>query len=338
MNFLELKKVSKTFSANKVATIRDVSFSLKNGEIFSLIGESGSGKSTLLRLIAGLEDVDEGEIFLEGVKVTGPAQNLVPGHSAIEIVNQDFELFEYLTISENIAHFIEFLDKTYRKQKVKELLEICRLSKYANNFPRELSGGERQRVALARALAKDPKLLLLDEPFSNLDVHLKNQLRFELREIIWQTGTTAIFVTHDTQDALVISEKIALLERGEITQMGTPHEIYNFPRSPYVASLFGEVNVVSGNELSVWAEEQTNSISVEKLFCIRPEHLVFDPSAKKIRGTILNKDYFGAYWQIEISVNENRTLLLNTGEQDLKIGDEIGIRLLPNSFHSFENE
>src|SRR5690554_4784039 len=244
MAILNLKNISKKYrSADKYA-VDKVSFSLEKGEILALVGESGSGKTTLLRLIAGLEHPNEGEIELNGNLIVSGKKSLPTNKRKTGMVFQDYALFPHLTIFENVAFGLKGLKKKETEQRVFETLELTGLEEDVKKYPHQLSGGQQQRVALARALAPRPELLLMDEPFSNLDTILRDQVREEVREIIKAMGITAILVTHDTKDAFSTADKIAVMLEGKLLQIDTPNTLYNDPNSSYVAALFGKSNNV----------------------------------------------------------------------------------------------
>lgn len=235
---LEIKNITKSFNNNEVEALIDVSFSLESGEIVSVVGESGSGKTTLIRLITGLETPDKGKIILNDTLVSSEIVFVPPEKRNVGMVFQNYALFPHLTVFENIVYGIS--KQKNKKERVLEMLTLVDLQGYEKRYPYELSGGEQQRVALARALAPNPDVLILDEPFSNLDVILRNQLRQEVASILQKTKKTAIFITHDIKDAVSISDKMIVLQKGKIVQQGTIKEICKNPNSNYVELLFKE--------------------------------------------------------------------------------------------------
>lgn len=239
---VELSHISKRYrNADKFA-VDDVSFLLKKGEILALVGESGSGKTTLLRLIAGLEHPDSGMIRLGGEVIVNGSRSLAANKRKTGMVFQDYALFPHLTIFENVVFGLNGLKKKEARERVYETLELTGLNEDMKKYPHQLSGGQQQRVALARALAPRPMLLLMDEPFSNLDTILRDQVREEVRQIIKSVGITAILVTHDTKDAFSTADKIAVMLQGRLLQLDRPDILYNDPSSTYVAELFGKSN------------------------------------------------------------------------------------------------
>lgn len=242
MSLLEVQRVSKTYPRGERPAVHEASLCMNEGEILALVGESGSGKTTLLRLIAGLETGDSGSITLDGRVIMEGRRQMDPEKRGIGLVFQHHALFPHLSVEKNIAFGLKKLRSGEVRGKVEELLALVGLPGHERRFPHELSGGERQRVALARALAPNPRLLLLDEPFSNLDPQWRVAIRDETQRILRQRGTSAILVTHHTQDALSVADRIVVLHRGVVQQEAVPREIYHSPANAYVASLFGLCN------------------------------------------------------------------------------------------------
>jgi len=231
---LQLKKLTKTFSKGKVKALNAISFSLHKGKILAVVGESGSGKTTLIRLITGLETQDYGTIAFKNNVLSSDSIFIEPEKRNIGMVFQEYALFPHFTVFDNVAFGIS----GNKKERVAEVLDLVALKGFEKRFPHELSGGQQQRVALARALAPKPELLILDEPFSNLDVILRQQLRSDIKKILKKTNTTAIFVTHDIKDALKISDEILVLQKGNLLQYGNTEEIFKNPNCEYVSLLF----------------------------------------------------------------------------------------------------
>ena len=236
---LEIQNLYKTFNSVYVYVLNNVGFSLKKGNILAVVGESGSGKTTLIRLIAGLETIDEGKIVINSNIVSSNSVFIEPQQRNIGMVFQDYALFPHFTIYKNIAYGLSKHEN--KVERVGEVLKLVGLSGMEKRYPHELSGGQQQRIALARALAPKPALLILDEPFSNLDVVMRNQLRKDILKILKKTITTAIFVTHDIKDALEVSDEIIVLKNGIVLQQGKTIEIFNSPESSYVKLLFDNI-------------------------------------------------------------------------------------------------
>ncbi|MEM7382185.1 MAG: ABC transporter ATP-binding protein [Bacteroidota bacterium] len=242
--------MSKAFRQKDGNVVDQVDLSMARGMVVSVLGESGSGKTTFARLIAGLEIPDSGSILLSGHTVSDASNFIPPEQRQIGMVFQDYALFPHMTVFENVAYGIQ--KGADRKQRVNEVLELVGLEKLTSRYPHQLSGGQQQRVALARAMAPEPQLLLLDEPFSNLDASLKRHLLAEVFEIIRKSQVTAMFLTHDTQDAMAVADSIVVLKDGRLVQQGTAHSLYEQPKSPYIASLFGPIVELGHSNLSLF--------------------------------------------------------------------------------------
>jgi spermidine/putrescine ABC transporter ATP-binding subunit len=281
MSYLTLENVVKTF--NKTEVVKKLSLEIQQGELMSFLGPSGCGKTTTLNMIAGFLDVDGGKIEVDGK----PVHLLPPNKREMGMVFQNYALFPHMTVFDNVAYGLK-LRKVAKKEinkRVLEALEMVRLSGYEKRYPKELSGGQQQRVSLARALVIKPKVLLLDEPLSNLDAKLRQEMREEIVDIQKKVGITTIFVTHDQEEALAISDRIAVMYEGRIEQVDEPATIYNHPKTDFVSQFIGEVNQVSGKvmetyennkcKLHFFGNEQIVSVNSTKDsevdFFIRPE-------------------------------------------------------------------
>ena len=241
---VELDGVTKRYG--EATAVDDVSLGVREGEFFTLVGPSGCGKTTTLRLIAGLERPNGGEVALNGTPVSSPDRFVEPEDRGIGVVFQEFALFPHLTAAENVAFGLEGWDAEAREQRVDELLDLVGLEAQGSSYPDELSGGQQQRVALARSLAPEPEVLLLDEPFSNLDVDLRVKMREEVRRILKETGVTAISVTHDQEEAMSISDRVAVMNDGRIEQVGDPEQVFQQPESRFVAGFLGHASFLPG--------------------------------------------------------------------------------------------
>ena len=231
---------------------QNLNLRFEEGKIIALAGESGCGKSTLLNLIYGLLDWESGDIIFDGKRLLGPKGNLVPGESEMKFVAQNFDLMPYSTVADNVGKFLSNINLAKKKETVTELLEVVGLEEYANVFPKNLSGGQQQRVAIARALSVLPKLLILDEPFSNLDFPRKIELREKLFRYVSRHNISLIISTHELQDVMPWLDQIIILQDGRLIQNNSPEETYKQPYNPYVAKLFGEVNIFSEAEMSAF--------------------------------------------------------------------------------------
>jgi iron(III) transport system ATP-binding protein len=253
---LNIKSLCKSFTRGNTV-LNSVDLSLEKGKILAIVGESGSGKTTLIRLISGLETPEKGSIMLNNTIVNSDTIFVNPEHRNIGMVFQDYALFPNFTVFENVVYGISIAND--KEIIVNEVLTLVGLQGYQDRYPHQLSGGQQQRVALARALAPKPNLLILDEPFSNLDSNLRIQLRNEIFGVIRSTGVTAIFVTHDTQDAMAIADDIVVLKDGEIMQKGTARDIYSHPSNYYIGSLFRELVILSNSDLKCFGYQNDNT-------------------------------------------------------------------------------
>lgn len=262
---LEFSKVSKTYRGGKRPAVDDVSFSVAEGEIVALVGESGSGKTTLLRLAAGLETPDSGTIAIDGNIVASDTDWTPPEKRKVGFVFQDGALFPHLSVAKNVAYGLRGRSREQTEAAVDYMLAMVGLNGFHDRYPHALSGGERQRLALARSLAPHPKFVLLDEPFSNLDPSLRRSLREEIQGILKKVNATAILVTHDTEDAAAVGDRMVVFRDGQIEQIGTPGELYREPKNGYCARLFGPSNQVKMNGSGVkWIRPEHMRLTVEK--------------------------------------------------------------------------
>lgn len=243
---LEIKNLSKIFDQNELPAVHDVSFSLEKGEILALVGPSGCGKTTTLRMIAGFEHPDSGSVILDGRVVADGRRFTPPEQRGVGMVFQEHALFPHLTVIENVAFGLAGQPKESASQKAAKMLSLLGLERLSNRYPHELSGGERQRVALARAVAPQPIVLLLDEPFTGLDADLRKQVREEVRVILKAIEATAIFVTHDQEEALFMGDRLAVFNNGRLEQIGAPEEIFHAPATRFVAEFMGQSDFLPG--------------------------------------------------------------------------------------------
>ncbi len=264
---INIKGVSKIYnpgSTQAVQALDTVSLTINDNEFFTLLGPSGCGKTTLLRLIAGFEQVSGGEILLFDEEI----ENLEPSQRSVNTVFQHYALFPHMSVAENVAFGLERLKKPKNeiKETVERVLALVKMSELADRNPNQLSGGQQQRVALARALAPSPKVLLLDEPLSALDLKLRQAMRQELKQLQQETGITFVFVTHDQEEALAMSDRIAVMSNGEVQQIGTPSEIYEHPVNRFVADFIGDTNFLEGEIVSLNDDLVTCRLGKESLF------------------------------------------------------------------------
>ncbi len=324
---------------NGEVVLDDVSFSLEQGQIGCLLGPSGSGKTTALRAIAGFQTLAGGAITAGGQLVSSAEKLVPPEHRGMGMVFQDYALMPHLTVKQNIAFGLHRLTPKAARDRVAEVIEQVGLNSAAQRYPHELSGGQQQRVALARAVAPRPRLLLLDEPFSNLDAELRERLSTELRDFLKNTGITALLVTHDQLEAFAIAEEIGLLENGKLVQWDTPYNLYHRPATRFVADFIGSGVFLAGKveqdgcvvtevgELygKLAGPSPVSSASVDVL--IRPDDVVYDPESL-LRARIVRRAFRGAeiLYTLELD-GGTRLLTLVASHHNHRIGDTIGIRL-----------
>ncbi|HUE89204.1 MAG TPA: ABC transporter ATP-binding protein [Vicinamibacterales bacterium] len=291
-----------------VAALRDVSLTVAPGEVVCLLGPSGSGKSTLLRLVAGVERPTSGRIAIDGVEVAGPRTFVAPEKRAVGMVFQDFALFPHLTVTENVAFGLKGVSKGASAKRVAAMLERVGLTRYARSYPHSLSGGERQRVALARALAPCPRILLMDEPFSSLDGRLRDHVRQETMDLLRETGTTTIVVTHEPDEALRIADRIALLREGTLEQVGSPQELYTKPATMFAARFFSDVNELPGTcrdgriETPLGTFDAPLSSTMAARVCIRPEHLRIASGPTSVPARVVRSEFRGEIDHVVLTV------------------------------------
>ncbi len=297
--------------------IRQISFTQKRQQKIAIVGETGSGKSTLLKIIAGLEQQDAGEVFLEGERVKGPADKLVPGHASIAYLSQYFELQKFLTVAQILSYANHLSDKEANK-----IYKVCEIDHLLTRKTDQLSGGEKQRIAMARLLISSPRLLLLDEPFSHLDMVHKNTLRNVIDNISDQLKITCMLVSHDPNDTLSWADKILVLKEGKVLQEGTPETIYKKPVSEYVAGLFGKYNIISPDLMNL-----LSLTAAKRKLIFRPEDFKLLPKGKKeLKGKITSMQFFGSYKEVVFEIVKTQ-VVVRTRNMKIKKGDSLYLSL-----------
>jgi len=321
-----------------VAVVRGMGFALAPGAIGCLLGPSGCGKTTVLRCLAGFEPVKGGTISLGGRIVSRPGASVPPEERSVGMVFQDFALFPHLTVARNVAFGLRRLAAAAAQRRIDEMLELIGLANAGGAFPHELSGGQQQRVALARALAPNPDLLLLDEPFSSLDIDLRERLTLEVRSILKAAGTTAILVTHDQHEAFVLADEIGVMNQGTIEQWDSAYRLYHQPRTRFVADFVGQgvflrgVAIGRGRVLTELGElASDNPLSMDEGAAVdlllRPDDIVHD-DASPWEAEVAAKAFRGAHFLYTLSLSSGtRVLSLVPSHHDHAIGERIGIRL-----------
>jgi spermidine/putrescine transport system ATP-binding protein len=327
---LIIQSVTKFFGAatNPVRAVDDLSLTVRENEFFTLLGPSGCGKTTLLRLIAGLETCDEGKILLDGQDIAALPPNMRP----VNTVFQSYALFPHMTVNDNIGFGLRMLgkEKNERDKAAAEALELMRMQDFGARYPSELSGGQQQRVALARALVNRPKILLLDESLSALDYKLRKDMQIELKRLQRETEITFIFVTHDQEEALSMSDRIAVMERGRIGQLGTPQEIYHRPVSRYVADFIGICNFVAGTSLGL-AEKDLIGFRPEDATLLIREGQVPDTPGPIVHGRLDALSYHGAVTYYQVTLDSGETVTVADHEKlPVNVDDRVRVALLPD--------
>lgn len=300
---IEVSRVEKRFGQTQV--LRGVDLQVARAEVVALLGPSGCGKTTLLRILAGLETPDAGSVSVDGVLMASASSAIPPEKRNVGLVFQDFALFPHLRVDANVAFGLAHLARPERERAVAEALARFDLGELARRYPHELSGGQQQRVALARALAPMPRVLLMDEPFSNLDTSLRRRLRVELRQTLRQIGIATVFVTHDQDEALSLADRVAVMERGQIAQCDTPVAVYRRPRSLAVARATGQVATLPGRAQNgrvhtVLGELQGHGPDGEVTVILRPEDLSLADWG--VEATVTGRDYTGAELELWLDV------------------------------------
>jgi len=326
-------------SYGDTAVVKSVSFSLKRGEIGSLLGPSGCGKTTLLRAIAGFETPHSGTVVINEKQVNQPNHTIPPERREIGMVFQEHALFPHLTVADNIGFGLSRWPRSERKQRIKELLKMIGLKGYGKSHPHQLSGGQQQRVALGRALAPRPKLLLLDEPFSSLDVELRTSLAKDLRDILKQEQTTALLVTHDQNEAFAMADQIGVINKGKIEQWDSAYNLYHAPKTRFVADFVGEGVLLPGEldpqrrvhteigSASIAASSSITSEQVETL--IRPDDILLaEDSESSFSAEIIDKAFRGAEYLYTLKLPSGHKLLaLCASHKNYAIGDTVSVVL-----------
>lgn len=333
---LQLEDVSCAYDQARV--VDNLSFHINKGDIACLLGPSGCGKTTTLRAIAGFEPISGGRIILDGKPVSAPRQLTPPEHRHLGMVFQDYALFPHLTIRENVSFGLRKASQSKRRAVASKMLELVGLEPYGNRYPHELSGGQQQRVALARALAPEPSLILLDEPFSNLDVDLRRRLSLEVRDILKAQGTTALLVTHDQEEAFAVADRVGVMKEGQLQQWDSPYNIYHEPLNRFVANFIGlghfirgkalspelvdtEMGVIKGNRAYNWLPDSPVDI------LLRPDDILPDPDSP-LQAQVLQKTFTGASMLFKLKLPTGSIVeAIFPSHNDHQIGAHVGIRL-----------
>ncbi len=309
-------------SYGAVQAVQGVNFEVASQEFIAILGPSGCGKSTLLRLVAGLEEPDAGHLYLRGQEISGPRQLVPPENRRFGMVFQDFALFPHMSVSANIAYGLSGA-RSEKQARVQELLTLVGLPHLADKMPHMISGGEQQRIAVARALAPRPQLILMDEPFSNLDYQLRVQLRRDIRRILKQEGVAALLVTHDQTEAITFSDRVFLMYAGELVQTGVPEVVYRHPKNLWAASFVGEANFLEVSHASGSPETSLGPLgasgvgSLARRLMVRPEEIRLEvPSrAEDARAVVREVEFSGPVKVVEIEMKDGQRLSVHTSPQ-----------------------
>jgi len=334
-NVLELEGVTKTFDDEPA--VEELSLEVRDGEFMTLLGPSGCGKTTTLRLVAGLETPDGGEVRIAGTSVAGNGRTVQPEGRDVGLVFQEFALFPHMTVEENIAFGLEDSDDG----RVDEMIELVGLEGHRDKKPDHLSGGQRQRVALARSLAPEPELLLLDEPFSNLDVSLRVRMREEVRRIVKEAGVTTVTVTHDQEEALSISDRVGVMRDGRLEQVGKPEEVFQTPESRFVADFLGHASFVSGKVHEDGVDTPLGKVGMANIegltpaykgaevdLLVRPDDATALPPDGEPDGRIIHRRYDGPSFTYRVELPNGDTVhCMHNHTESFEIGDEVDVRL-----------
>ena len=327
---------------DELVAVNDVSLEIERGEIVSLLGPSGSGKSSLLRLVAGIERPTSGRVRIEGTEVAGPDRFTEPERRRVGMVFQDYALFPHMTVRANIAYGLNRLSRDDRQHRLDEVLRMTGLESYGSRHPHELSGGQQQRVAIARAIAPRPSVMLLDEPFSNLDVEMRGQLRAEVLDLLHAAGVTVILVTHDQDEAFVVADTIAVMNHGRIHQVGNAEELYYRPDTRFVAQFVGVANFIAaesrdGTLATALGSFDAPAANGHAQVLLRPEQIeVSDDGAP---ATVVDREFHGHDWLYVMKTAQGEELRLIASATDpLALGESVRVRATVRHAPSFSND
>lgn len=315
MSYIQIEGLKKTFGNNEV--VKGINLKINKGEFISLLGSSGCGKTTILRMIAGFTEPTEGKITIDDTVIYSSSEKIMikTEKRNLGMVFQSYAVWPHMNIFDNVAYPLKIkkISKNEIKDKVMTMIELVGLKGKENSFPSELSGGQQQRVALARALVMEPSVLLLDEPLSNLDAKLREKMKEEIMYIQRRTGITVIYVTHDQAEALQMSDKIVIMNKGKIEQIGTPEEIYKKPCTAFVADFIGKTNLIVEGDTTI---------------SVRPEHITLSKTKKepyKAEGKLIRKVFQGSKTEYFVETNKGQLLIDSSEYEEYNIGDKVQI-------------
>jgi ABC-type sugar transport system ATPase subunit len=342
MSFLELQNITKVYP-NGTKAVNETSLNIEKGEFVVFVGPSGCGKSTLLRMIAGLEDITSGEITLDDNVIN----KIDPSERDVAMVFQNYALYPHMTVYNNMAYGLKNrgISKQEIEDKVNEVAKLLEIDQYLSRKPSMLSGGQRQRVAMGRAIVRNPKIFLFDEPLSNLDAKLRNQMRLEIKKLQRQMGVTSIFVTHDQTEAMTLGDRIVVINNGIVEQVGTPKDIYSKPNTKFVAEFIGspQMNIFNCNINNGIAKIDNHSFNLNKSFNVEDASIGIRPDDMQISdsGSITCKanlvEYLGSDMIIYSSIGNQEFSCKLSSKIDVKAGDEFKFDIDPSLIHVFDN-
>lgn len=336
-DLLVVSELSKRFEPEEPPVIQNLSFNVEDGEIFALLGPSGCGKTTTLRIIGGFERPDTGTVTLEGRRLEGARNRVPPEKRGIGLVFQDQALFPHLTVFENVRFGLRNLSRERRRARAMDVLEMVGLKRFAERYPHELSGGQQQRVAVARAVAPKPGVILLDEPFSNLDAVLRQAMREDVRHLLQEAGMTAVMVTHDQEEALSFADRVAVMRNGRIEQVGTPESIYYRPRTLFVAQFLGRTNLLLSQCEGETATTELGQLELDRpargsvLVSLRPEHINLQAAGNNSSNTvatIVAREFKGHDITYRVRFDESEYLVHTDNRTLYEPGDEVLLQVM----------
>lgn len=320
--FIELSEVSKQYETDAFAGVKAITTSIPKGNVIAIVGESGSGKSTLLKLIYGLLSPDSGSVFFKGEPILGPDEKLIPGHDSMKMVTQDFSLNTYAKVYDNVASMLPNTNLKYKEEKSWAVMKFLRIDHLYNKRVSDLSGGEQQRVAIARAIITEPEVLLMDEPFSQVDTPLKTHLRADIKRLSHDLGITVILVSHDPVDGLSLADQIIVLNKGEIVESGSPAQLYNHPQNSYTSRLLADCNICSRDEA------RKLGLKVQKkLVAIYPEWVELKWSWSSKNFILIDSFFKGVYEELLLEKDHIRIRAINKNIGLYKKGGQVPVIL-----------
>ncbi len=345
MTILTARHITKTYPGSQKPALNLFSMDVQKGEIVALLGESGCGKTTALRILAGFEKADEGTLSIQNTPIFNKQHFTDPSRRGVGIIFQDYALFPHLTVWQNIGFGLHKRSRKDQKLIVSDMIALVGLSGYENRYPHQLSGGQQQRVALARAMAPQPEILLMDEPFSNIDTVKKNQIRKELHSLFKKSGITVIFVTHDTRDVMAIADRVVVMKEGQLLQQGTPEAVFKRPENSYLAHFFGTTNLINGQVSNGHIETGIGHIRIQNdhklpegtkvLLSIRPGdiHLGTENDRHAIQVKIEQLRFMGEFTEVACHIESTGLkILFNLAPNKTPIGETAYLQIPEKAF------